>query len=443
MTEQTRNDRPERGDGQLLPTEQLTQELRNLAEALGERILSSATDKLGGLTERLTDYVQNSGSGGSDGSGVSGGLGLLSTVIGSKHPVAAGLKGAAKMAAGGLMNKITGGGKGGRGKKLKLTNIVETIDVGAPRRLVYDQWTQFQDFPGFMKKVEGVEQEDDQKTRWKAQIFWSHRTWEGTIIEQVPDERIVWRSKGAKGHVDGAVSFHALSPDMTRILVVLEYHPQGLFERTGNIWRAQGRRARLELKHFRRHVMTQTVLHPDDIEGWRGEIRDSKVVKDHETALKEEQEREEQEGAPEEEETGQAEGAEETEGQAPEEETGEEEEETGEGEGGEQDEEEGEAEEGEAAGDEEEEEPEPEPARRPARRRRAAAAEEEPEEQEEQEEEPPKRPARRRRAAAAEEEPEEPEEPARRPARRRTAAAGADERPAPRTARRRTGARSG
>ncbi|MET4609861.1 fatty acid desaturase [Rhodococcus sp. PvR044] len=65
---------------------------------------------------------------------------------------------------------------------------------------------------------------------------------------------------------------------LTRVLVVLEFHPQGFFEKTGNIWRAQGRRMRLELKNFQRHVMTSTVLHPDDVEGWPGEIRYGEVV---------------------------------------------------------------------------------------------------------------------------------------------------------------------
>jgi hypothetical protein len=65
----------------------------------------------------------------------------------------------------------------------------------------------------------------------------------------------------------------------------MDYHPQGLFERTGNIWRAQGRRARLELKFFRRQVMTEAILHPDEIEGWRGVIEDGEVVQDHEAAL--------------------------------------------------------------------------------------------------------------------------------------------------------------
>src|SRR6185437_11392088 len=103
-----------------------------------------------------------------------------------------------------------------------------------------------------------------------------------SITEQVPDQRIVWKSQGEKGHVDGAVTFHELAPELTRVLVVLEYHPGGVVESTGNLWRAQGRRVRLELKHFRRHVMTQVILHPDEIEGWRGEIRDGEVVQSSE-----------------------------------------------------------------------------------------------------------------------------------------------------------------
>jgi hypothetical protein len=120
-------------------------------------------------------------------------------------------------------------------------------------------------------------------------VLWSHRTWESTILEQVPDDKIIWRSKGAKGYVDGAVTFHELAPRLTRILLVLEYHPQGFFEHTGNLWRAQGRRARLELKHFRRHVMSEVLLHPDEVEGWRGVIQDGEVVQDEEAGPDEDQ----------------------------------------------------------------------------------------------------------------------------------------------------------
>lgn len=178
------------------------------------------------------------------------------------------------------------------GKKLKLTNIVEEIDVGVPIDLAYDQWTQFADFPKFTKKLEQVEQVSDEKLSWTGKVFWSRRTWESTIIEQIPFERIIWRSKGAKGYIDGAVGFYELTPNLTRILVVLEYHPQGVFEKTANMWRAAGRRCRLELKHFQRHVMTDAVLHSDDIVGWHGEIRDGKVVEDDETARQREEEEE-------------------------------------------------------------------------------------------------------------------------------------------------------
>ncbi|MFC0861821.1 SRPBCC family protein [Sphaerimonospora cavernae] len=282
-----------------LPARRLGQEVRNLATAVAERALSSVTDKIDGMAGRLTDYVEHGvdGETGLFGAVTGRGTGLIAAVAqaltgegggGGSHPIRAALGAYAKEKIKGLFGGGTG--KGGKGKKLKVINIVEALDIGAPLRLVYDQWTRFEDFPSFMKKVESVEQKSDEKLGWKAQIWWSHRTWESTITEQVPDSRIIWRSKGPKGYVDGAVTFHELSPGMTRVLLVLEYHRQGLFEGIGNLWRAQGRRARLEFKHFRRHVMTQSLLHPEEIEGWRGEIHESRVVKDHETALREERE---------------------------------------------------------------------------------------------------------------------------------------------------------
>ncbi len=273
-----------------LHADRLAQELQKLAAAMGTRAATSLLGKVEGAAGRLTDYAEGGGSGLLSSLAAAAGLGVKDDHGSSlKNRLTPGFNAAQAFVTTKLKQKLK---KGGKGKKLKITNIVETLDVGVPLRLAYDQWTQFEDFPSFMKKVESVEQASDEKLNWKAQVFWSHRTWESSIIEQVPDKRIVWRSKGPKGWVDGAVTFHELAPELTRIMLVLEYHPQGLFERTGNIWRAQGRRVRLELKHFRRHVMTQTVLRPDEIDGWRGEIRDGEVVKDHETALREEREAE-------------------------------------------------------------------------------------------------------------------------------------------------------
>ncbi|MGW0433261.1 SRPBCC family protein [Micromonospora sp. NPDC003197] len=267
-------------------TEKLLDGLHNLISAAGERTASMLSDRIGAVTNRLTDYA-----GTSDGAGHAAAAAAGQKLKEGGSPVNAALN--AGLAGGREQLHRTFGHdhRDHREKRrtTRVTDIVESIDVGVPVRVAYNQWTQFEDFPSFMKKVEGVEQESDERLTWKAQVFWSHRKWESTILEQVPDERIVWRSHGDKGAVDGTVSFHEVTPDLTRILVVLEYHPHGLIERTGNLWRAQGRRVRLELKRFVRHVMTETLLRPDQAQGWRGEIRNGQVVQDDAAARRQEQ----------------------------------------------------------------------------------------------------------------------------------------------------------
>ncbi|WP_156371196.1 SRPBCC family protein [Nocardia arizonensis] len=271
------------------PTGLLQQSVQNLAGTLAERAVAGLSDRVSKTAGRLNEYAETGQ--GSLLAAVTG----VEKLAGGASPLQAAMSGGMSKLGHTVREKFeavkesfTGGGRKGGGKKLKLTNIVEHIDVGVPIELAYDQWTQFADFPKFMKKLEQVEQVEDQKLSWTGKVFWSRRTWESTIIEQVPFERIIWRSKGAKGYIDGAVTFHEIAPDLTRILVVLEYHPQGVFEKTANLWRAAGRRCRLELKHFQRHVMTEAVLHGDDIVGWHGEIHDSEVVEDDETARREE-----------------------------------------------------------------------------------------------------------------------------------------------------------
>lgn len=266
-----------------LPLDQLKDAGKEFVDALVSRAVGSVSGKVEGLTNRLTEVADNGGSGLTAAvRGVKDAAESGSPVKGALNAGVTEVKETAKEAAG------AGGGSSG-GSSAKVVNILEEFDVGLPLRVAYNQWTQFQDYPGFTRKVESAEQQSDETVNWTAQVFLSHRSWESTIIEQVPDERIVWRSKGSKGHVDGAVTFHELAPSMTRILLVLEYHPQGFFEQTANLWRAQGRRARSDFRHIKRHMMTNTIFEQDQPEGWRGEIRDGEVVKSHEDAVQEEQ----------------------------------------------------------------------------------------------------------------------------------------------------------
>jgi len=168
-----------------------------------------------------------------------------------------------------------GGGRNSSSGDLKMTNVEEAIDVGLPIDVVYNQWTQLPEFAKFMKGVEAVEQKDEIESTWRVKVFMSRRTWNARTLEQIPDRRIVWTSEGAKGSTKGCVSFHPLSDDLTRVLLALEYYPSGFFEKTGNLWRAGGRRARLDLKHFRRFIS----MTGEATGAWRGEIRDGEVVR--------------------------------------------------------------------------------------------------------------------------------------------------------------------
>ncbi|GAA4789818.1 SRPBCC family protein [Streptomyces ziwulingensis] len=246
--------------------------LEGLKDALGGYLSakgSGLTDRAGagvkGLTQRLTGLANGSGGGGDEGGGGGGGGGDDESPDG----------------------KAKGGsGSGAGGGSVKATHIMESVDVGVPLRTAYDQWTRFEDFSRFTKGVRSVSKNDETNSDWNVKVGPSARSWKAKVQEQVPDERIVWTSEGAKGSTTGSITFHSLAPSLTRIIVVVEYYPAGFFEKTGNLWRAQGRRLRLDLKHFVRFV---TLQGEEEIEGWRGEIREGEVVKTHEEAMEEEE----------------------------------------------------------------------------------------------------------------------------------------------------------
>ncbi|MEW1791845.1 MULTISPECIES: SRPBCC family protein [Streptomyces] len=262
--------------------ERVKEQLSAYVGAQGQRLLDSAGGKLTDLSQGLGD-----GAGGDDAGGL---LDVGKRVLGGENPV----KALVSEKAGSVKDKAVdsvksafgGGGGDGKSGSAKVTNIIEAIDVGKPLRTVYDRWTEIEEFNSFTKGVTDVKQSDEIESDWKLKVAFSNRSWKATVQEQVPDDRIVWTSEGGMGTTHGAITFHELAPALTRIVAVVEYTPSGFFEKTGNIWRAQGRRLRLDLKHFQRYA---TLTDDEDVEGWRGEIRDGEVVRSHEEGLEDDE----------------------------------------------------------------------------------------------------------------------------------------------------------
>ncbi|MGC0429808.1 hypothetical protein RKD32_006163 [Streptomyces sp. SAI-195] len=265
--------------------DRLKAEVQEYLAAQATRLLTGVGTKLGQTTGKLNDIAE----------GNSPGFAKLALDGGRKLAEGKGpMRAAFEVGAGKVKDNVVGAFKnltGGKGRKKggggqKPTVIIEYVDVGVPLRTAYDQWTQYQDFSTFAKGVKSANRADDTSSDWQLKVFWSNRSWKAKTTEQVPDDRISWTSEGAKGSTKGVVSFHELAPSLTRVVLVIEYYPKGLFEKTGNIWRAQGRRARLDLKNYVRHITFKGEA--DD--GWRGEIRDGEVVRSHEDAVAEEEE---------------------------------------------------------------------------------------------------------------------------------------------------------
>lgn len=259
----------------------LKQQAGDFAKTVGRKAVNSVGDRV----EKIADRLDGVG----DAPAPAAQAGAEEIAEG-KSPAKAALSAATT----GVKEKVKGlfgGGSSGSGGSgdFKFSNIVETAEVGVPLNVAYNAFTTFEDWPDFMKKVENVERTDDVTLSIKGQAVWSHRTWEATITEQVPDSHIVWESTGEKGYISGSISFHEVAPRLTRIIAVGEYHKQGFMEGVGALWFTVPRRFRLELKFFVRHVMRQIMVDPDSVEGWRGEIRDGELVTSHEDGLEQDQ----------------------------------------------------------------------------------------------------------------------------------------------------------
>jgi uncharacterized membrane protein len=148
-----------------------------------------------------------------------------------------------------------------------MSTIEKSIDVEVPVRTSYNQWTQFEEFPKFMEGVEAVRQLDNQRLHWRANVGGKVEEWEAVITEQHPDERIAWKNTTGASNA-GVVTFHRLSDTTTRVMLQLEYDPQGVVENLGDMLGVVSRRVAGDLERFKEFIEARG----HETGAWRGEV---------------------------------------------------------------------------------------------------------------------------------------------------------------------------
>jgi len=150
--------------------------------------------------------------------------------------------------------------------------VQQAIDVAVPLKIAYNHWTRFEDWPSFMHRIESAEQVDDSTVAFQAKIWGINKRFEADILEQVPDERVEWNVTQGYAHT-GVVTFHELSPRLTRIDLTLDVDPSNIIDKASRGMRFVKRAVRGDLHRFKAHVE----LADEDESGWRGRIEDGSV----------------------------------------------------------------------------------------------------------------------------------------------------------------------
>jgi uncharacterized membrane protein len=154
-----------------------------------------------------------------------------------------------------------------------MEHVEKIVEVDRPVSTVYNQWTQFEDFPLFMEGVKEVRQIDDTHLHWRAEIWGREKEWDAEITEQEPDKRISWKSVAGAGNA-GTVRFEPLGDARTRVRLVMAYDPEGAVEQMGDALGVFTARVEHTVEDFKRFIESREA----ETGGWRGEVTDSERV---------------------------------------------------------------------------------------------------------------------------------------------------------------------
>jgi uncharacterized membrane protein len=149
-----------------------------------------------------------------------------------------------------------------------VSTVTESVDVDVPVRIAYNQWTQFEEFPRFMGGVSEIRQLDATHTHWKTEIAGIKREFDAEITEQLPDERVAWKSTEGEKQA-GVVTFHRLDDSHTRVTVQMDYETQGVVEKAGSALGVVGHRVKGDLHRFKDFIEQRGGTESG---AWRGQV---------------------------------------------------------------------------------------------------------------------------------------------------------------------------
>lgn len=148
-----------------------------------------------------------------------------------------------------------------------METVEKSIQVNVPATTAYNQWTQFEDFPKFMEGIKEVRQLDDTHLHWHAEVAGKDKEWDAQITEQIPDKRIAWRSTTGAPN-GGVITFHRIDDNTTRIMVQMDYQPEGVVENVGDALGVFSRRVEGDLERFKDFIESRG----QETGAWRGQV---------------------------------------------------------------------------------------------------------------------------------------------------------------------------
>lgn len=153
-----------------------------------------------------------------------------------------------------------------------MATIKKSIEVDLPLDRVYDQWTQFEDFPEFMEGVERVVQRNDKYLDWTATVGGQTRRWTAEIVDQTPGQRIAWKSIDGAANA-GAVLFEPIGDARTKVDLTIDAEPDGPVDQAGVALGFLDRRVEGDLARFKAFIEARR----EPTGAWTGEIHGARV----------------------------------------------------------------------------------------------------------------------------------------------------------------------